>query len=362
MKKKIMVLGMSSQIGGVESYIMNWFRNIDRNTFKCYFLYTNGIAYQDELTALGGNLIRIEVSRHRPFEYVIYVRELFRKYKFDVIYYNTCDIMSMDMILFGKKYGVPVRIIHTHSSSNIVKPNFLHRCTEKWCRKHLEQYATKLLACSEAAGQWMFENKTFEIVKNGIDVRKYSYSQRIGEEIRDQLGIHNKLVIGFVGRLGEEKNPVFLVDIFAKIKEKMSDAVLMIIGTGDLRNNMEQRAKESGVYDSIYFLGVRTDVCKLMSAMDRLLLPSKFEGFPFVLVEAQANGLPCITSTNVSEESNITSEVKYIPLEADLEKWADIVLHHKLKLKREEYADIVQSKGFDIMTTVDVLEKYFEGA
>lgn len=360
-KKRIMILGMSPKVGGVESYIMNLLRNINHEKYEFYFPFYNEIAYHDELIALGGNLIHMEVSRHNPYKYIKYVGKLFRKYKFDVVYYNTCDIMSMDMVMFGKKFCVPIRIIHSHNSSNIVKPNFLHRCTETWCRKNLDQYATKLLACSDVAGEWMFDGREYEVVNNGIDVKKFSYSQVLREKIQEKLGIRGKLVIGFVGSLWEQKNPIFLLDIFAKVREKRENAVLLIVGTGSLRNDMEKRAKELDVYDDVLFLGVRKDVASIMSAMDRFVLPSKFEGLPFVLVEAQASGLPCITSTNVSQESNLTGEMKFLTLETDLDIWADTVIQQESKFDRREYSGIVQSKGFDILTTVNQVEQYFEG-
>lgn len=359
-KRRVMILGMSPRVGGVESYIMNIIRNINREKYEFYFPYYTEIAYHDELLELGGKLIHMEVSRHRPLKYIEYVGKIFQKYKFDVVYYNTCDIMSMDMITFGKKYNVPIRVIHSHNSSNIVKPNYLHRCTEKWCRAHLDTYATKLLACSDVAGAWMFGERMYEKINNGIDVKKFAYSLEARLDLRKRLCLDDKMVIGFVGSLWEQKNPIFLLDVFAKIKEKKKNAVLLVIGTGELLCDMEERVKALGIDNAVRFLGNRDDVFKLLSAMDRFVLPSKFEGLPFVLVEAQANGLPCVTSTNVSIESNITGEVEYLSLEADLNLWADKIICQKTKLDREKYAGIVQSNGYDIKTTVTQIEKIFD--
>ena len=356
-----MVLGMSPHIGGVESYIMNWFRNIDRNKYEFYFPYYKQIAYKEELLALKAILLKLEVTRHNPIKYVHYMNKIFEKYSFDAVYYNTCDIMSMDMIMFGKKQGDPVRIIHSHKSSNIIPPNFLHQITEKWCRKRVDKYATKMLACSQVAGQWMFDGRTFEIVNNGIDVEKFRFNSTARKKMRKILSIEDNLVIGFVGSLWRQKNPIFLIEVFEKILKKREDAILLIVGEGELHKEMEDRVSEYGISHAVRFLGICPNVSELMGAMDRYVLPSIFEGLPFVLVEAQANGLPCITSDNVSRESNITGEVQYASLDETLEFWSDLVLNHQVMEERDKYADIIRNSGFDIVSIVKQIESHLEG-
>ena len=355
-QKKIMIIGMSPNVGGVETYIMNIFRNIDKTRFELFFPYYDKVAYKEEIEALGGHPLRLEVSRHTPLRYMRYMNDLFHKYQFDAVYYNTCDIMSMDMIVFGKKNGVPIRVIHSHNSSNIIPPNFFHKRTEAWCRKHLDNYATKLLACSEVAGKWMFDGREFEIIKNGIDTKKYQFNSELRRKIRSELHLQNSFVLGFVGSLWEQKNPLFLLDILSRIIVSTPETVLLVVGDGMLRAQMEKKASDLGVSKNVMFLGIRRDVSDLMNAMDRFLLPSNFEGLPFVLVEAQANGLPCITSTNVSEESNITGEVKYIGLDASLDIWAKEIINFELTMERIMYSNLVLSKGYDIKATTEHIE------
>lgn len=359
-KKRVMVLGMSPNVGGVETYIMNWLRNINHDKYEFYFPYYNEIAYKEELIAMGGILLKLDVSRHNPIKYIKYIGNIFKHYKFDAVYYNTCDIMSMDMIMFGKKYGVPVRIIHSHNSANIVKPNLLHTITEKWCRKNLDKYATKLLACSDVAGKWMFDNRKFEIVNNGINIQQRSFNSDVRVKMRKKLNINDNLVFGFVGSLWEQKNPLFLIELFSKIYAIENNAVLLIVGDGVLRTEMEEMTKQYVIEHAVKFLGIRSDVAELMSAMDRFLLPSKFEGLPFVLVEAQASGLPCITSTNVSKESDISGEVLFLDLELGANYWAEMAINHVMKFDREDYGEIISNKGYDIKSTVKKIEGYLE--
>lgn len=361
MKKRILMIGMGSNTGGVESYIINLIRNVDRDKYQFYFLYRGKIAYEKEVIELGVELIPVNVSRHNPIKYIKTFCEIFEKYKFDVVYYNTCDIMSIDMIMFGKKYGVPVRIIHSHSSYNIIPPNLLHRFTEKWCRKHLNDYATKLLACSKVAGDWMFEKNDYDIVNNGIKTENFVFDMWIRDEKRECLDIDGKYVVGFIGRLEEEKNPLFLIDIFAELYKKRDDAVLLVVGEGSLKSEMIQRANQHQVLHAVKFLGVRSDVNQLMNAMDCFLLPSLFEGLPFVLVEAQTNGLPCVVSEDVSRESNITGEIKFISRNESPEHWASVVSEVKLSHDRRKYVDIIREKRFDIKDTISSVDKYLSG-
>lgn len=359
-KKRVMVLGMSPNVGGVETYIMNWLRNINHDKYEFYFPYYNEIAYKQELISMGGILLKLEVSRHNPIKYINYIGKIFKQYKFDAVYYNTCDIMSMDMIMFGKKYGVPVRIIHSHNSANIVKPNLLHTMTEKWCRKNLDKYATQLLACSDVAGKWMFGNRKFEIINNGINIQERSFNNDVRQKVRNNLNINDNIVFGFVGSLWEQKNPLFLIELFSKIHDIENKATLLVIGDGILRSKMEEMTQYYGIEHAVKFLGIRSDVSELMNAMDVFLLPSKFEGLPFVLVEAQASGLPCITSTNVSKESNISGEVLFLDLELGSNYWSKMAINHVVEFDRGKYGEIIKNKGYDIKSTVKKIEYYLD--
>lgn len=359
-KKRILVIGMSPNTGGVESYILNFLRKIDRNKYEFFFPCYEKIAYEEEIINLGGIIIKLSANRHNPIKYINEINLIFKKYNFDVVYFNTCDIMSMDMIMFGKKFNVPIRIIHSHNSSYIYPPNSLHKLTEKWCKKHLNKYSTKLLACSNVAGSWMFDNNKYQIINNGIDVDRFAFSNPTRNRIRYQLKLEKKFVMGFVGSLWEQKNPLFLIDILKNVKEINPESEMLIVGDGILKEQMIYLSKKYRIETAIKFLGKRADIPELMCAMDAFVLPSNFEGLPFVLVEAQASGLKCFTSTNVSTESNITGEVEFLDLSTSPAIWAKKILNTKSLYQREYYANIVKNKGFDINTSVKELEKIFD--
>lgn len=361
MKKRILMIGMGANTGGVESYIINLIRNVDREKYQFYFLYRGKIAYEKEVIDLGVELIPVDASRHNPIKYIKTFNEIFKKYKFDVVYYNTCDIKSMDMIMFGKKYGVPVRIIHSHNSYHIVPPKLLHKFTEKWCRNNLDNYATKLLACSDIAGDWMFEKHNYNVINNGIKTEKFTFDVTIRDEKREYLDIKEKYVVGFIGRLEEQKNPLFLIDVFAQLYKKRNDAILLVVGDGSMKDKMIEHASKYDVLNAVKFMGVCSNINELMNVMDCFLLPSLFEGLPFVLVEAQTNGLPCVVSTNVSSESNINGEVKFISLDESSEYWANEVASVKSNFDRSKYVDIMKRKQFDIGDTIKIVEQYLDG-
>ncbi len=361
MKKRILMIGMGSNMGGVESYIINLFRNVNRDRYELYFFQRGKIAYYEELVKKGAQFIPISVTRHSPLKYIRTMNAIFKNYQFDVVYYNTCDIMSIDMLQFGKKNNVSVRIIHSHNSYNINQPNLLHKLTERWCRKNITKYATQLLACSNVAGEWMFEEQEFKVINNGINVRDFKFDFEMRDKYRKSVNIDNKYAVGLIGRLEEQKNPMFLVEIYKSLCSLNEQAMLLVVGEGTLEKIMKARLKKYGLEDNVIFLGRRTDVNKLLNAMDCLVLPSLFEGLPFVLVEAQTNGLPCVVSSNVSKESNITSEVEFVSLEKSVDEWANIINNVKLKHERHCYVEIMKEKKFDIKETVKEIEKYFEG-
>ena len=343
---RIFMIGMSDHKGGVESYISNLSSALDSEEFEI-------INSLPEMLIDGKKWIRPQ-NRHHYVQYRKFWSDFFRKNRFDAIYFNTCDIVSIDMLRFAKKAGIPLRIIHSHSTGNQQSMKgfwgWVHRMTEKRNRKDIIKYATHLFACSEAAGKWMFGGYPFTVVKNGINLSQYTYNTVARNDIRTSCGIKESKVAGFIGRFSKVKNPEFMLEIAEKMIEKNSDARVVMIGTGYLYDEIKAQIAARKLTDHVLLTGSVDNVNEWLSALDCLVMPSFFEGLPFVLVEAQAAGLPCVVSSNVSKEANLTGLVQYIDLDAGVECWTGKILENCDK-KRINTEQTMAKNGYSIGNT-----------
>ena len=226
-----------------------------------------------------------------------------------------------------------MRIAHSHQSFMAeTKKQTIERLISTPITKYC---ATHLFACGNDAAKWMWGKRAFErgdvyIMKNAIDAGRFEFSESKREELRKEFGLENKFVIGNVARFSYQKNHEFLVKIFAEVKKLRDDAVLMLVGRGELEDDVKKQVSELGLDDSVIFMGVRNDVPELLNAMDVFVLPSRFEGLGIVYIEAQMNGLKCFASEGlVPEEANVTGDMLFLPLKNENE-WANKILDYSL--------------------------------
>lgn len=333
------MIGMSTEKGGVESYISNLCKCLDKEEFDIVYCWPE--------MELNGKKWICPKNRHNYFKYYMFWKRFFEKNKFDVLYYNACDIVSIDMLRFARKAGIKVRIIHSHSTAIQQNMRIYHWGMERWNRYVLPQYATHLFACSEYAGKWMFDNKPFKVINNGVELSKFMYSEKVREKKRRELHIQRELVIGCVGRLEPEKNLFFAIDVLDELIKINNEIKLVVVGEGYLKDELEKKVHKKNLDDYVIFLGVRNDVNELMSMFDCLLMPSHFEGLPFVLVEAQVSGLSCVVSNNVSPEANLTGCVEFVGLNDSVRVWAEKVIKNA-KNVRKDHANVLVEKGYSI--------------
>ena len=360
-KKKILIYGMSNNAGGVEAFIKNAYTNLDAQRYELHFCcFEKPGANYDCLVEKGHKVHTVIKGRHNYFAYRRFWNCFFKTNKFDAVINNACDIVSNDLLKFAKKHGVATRILHSHNSGNQVVMNPLHKLEERINKLTLGKYVTHYWACSQIAGEWMFGSRPFTVIKNGIDTSAYMYSPKTRDEYV-QLFDSNKR-IGFVGRLSAQKNPLLAVDAFCEYNKKFPDAKLYFVGEGEIKQQIIHKANALGVGDKVVLLGRRNDVNKLMSFFDCLIMTSDFEGLPFVLVEAQASGLPCVVIDNVSAESKLSDLVTFVKNDAPLSLWADEIKNAlSTNPQREKYCNIVKDKGFDIKTTVRQIDDILGG-
>lgn len=341
-KKRIFMVGYSGNKGGVEQYIDQLIPFLsDYEVILCL----------PRMVIDGKTWIRPQ-NRHHYIPYRLFWSRFFRENCFDVLYYNTCDIVSLDMIRFAKKVGVPVRIIHSHSTGNERnvehRTSLFHSLSERINRRTLPGLATHFLACSRQAGEWMFSRHPFTVIHNGIDLNRYQFDPDARKEIRQQYGYsdHDTMVI-VVGRISPPKNPLFSVRIIREMHHRDESVRAVFIGDGELRKRVEDAVKDEGIQSDVLFTGITDQIPEWMSAADVLLLPSLFEGLPYVLMEAQASGLPCIVSTAVSKEADATGLITWLDLTESEGRWAEEALVAAKKPRKETREDMIRA-GYDI--------------
>lgn len=337
---KVFMIGYSNNKGGVETYIDNLIKN---SSDDIQYILSEPIMEID-----GKKWVRPQ-NRHNYIKYSLFWKRFFETNNFDVVYYNTCDIVSIDALKFAKKAGIKMRIIHSHNSGlqQSLKKNlsYFHKMSEIWNKKNIKKYATHLFACSEKAGRWMFNNNDFILVKNGIDLNHYIYDSKVRRDIQTELDLKDKFILACIGRLSHQKNPFFSVDVFEELQKIKSNAVLLFIGDGELKEDLEKYILSKQLSDKIKLLGNCDNVHQLLSSIDCLLMPSIFEGLPFVLVESQATGLPCVVSDTVSVESQLTNLVSFVNLNENKNVWVEQILK-SIDMKRYSRTTELTERGY----------------
>ncbi|MED4209294.1 glycosyltransferase family 1 protein [Priestia megaterium] len=349
--------------GGLETMLMNYYREIDRSKIQFDFMVhrTEEGHYDKEIKQLGGKIFRM--PQIKPGNYRRYFKllsEFFRNYKEYKIVHSHINENSSFVLRAAKRAGVPCRIAHSHLSDLSIDFKLPFRL---YARYSMKDYPNNYFACSVKAGQWLFNKrstgpKEVIVLNNAVNTKEFRYNENIRNDIRDELGIDkNQLVIGHIGRFNKQKNHEYLIDIFHAVYKQRPDSILTLIGDGDLRQAIERKVESLGLSTNVKFLGVRSDISNLMQAMDLFLFPSLFEGLPVVLVEAQAAGLNCIVSDTITEESNITGNVDYISLRESPEDWAYKIL--STSYEHKDTSTILNERGYDTETMSKWLTSYY---
>ena len=344
--------------GGLETMIMNYYRHINWSKIQFDFLVHREFRadYDDEIEALGGRIFRIPRLVPWSKNYLRTLEAFFRNHPEYKIVHVHQDCLSSVILKVAKTCGVPVRIAHSHNSSQDKNLKYLIKLFYK---RQIPTYATQLFSCGKDAGDWMYDGAAYHVLNNAIETGAYAYTADRRLEIRKAIGVgDNTFCVGHVGRFYQQKNHTFLFEVFAQIKQMQENSILLLVGDGELRTAMEQKAASLGISDSVIFAGVRSDVADLMQAMDCFAFPSLYEGLPVTMIEAQAAGLPCIISEGVPAECDKTGLVKRIPLSAGTDQWAKEILKTRATSRRDTREKIVQA-GYDIAANAELLQNFY---
>lgn len=346
--------------GGVESFIMNYYRNIDRNKIQFDFIVDEDstLPQRDEIKEMGGKII--EVPRYQNIlKYICYLTRVLKKNNYKIVH-SHLNALSVFPLFCAYIAGVPIRIAHSHSTSN--KDERLKDLVKKFLRIFSRLFATDYCACTKHAGEWLFGTKNVNdiaIIPNCIDVKKFSYNEVIRNKIRKELNIENKFVIGHVGRFMKQKNHEFLIEVFQKVYLENKDSVLILIGDGPLEDKVKTKVKELGLENVVLFLGTKKNVNDYMQAMDIFVFPSLYEGLGMVVVEAQCSGMQCIVSNEVPKDVELTNNVSFLSLKSS-EKWKNEILNYTKKiLDRANQEKFIIENGYDINSKENKLQKLY---
>ena len=348
--------------GGAETFIMNVYRNIDRSKIQFDFMAhtADKCAYDDEIEELGGKIYRVPAYKvTNDLKYKSEWQKFFKNNKEHKIIHGHMTSTAAIYLKIAKKNGLTA-VSHIHSTSS---GKGLAAAVKDIMQKPLKNIANCLFACSEAAGVYCYGTKVdFHVIKNAIDTKKFVYDTKMRKKIRTELRIEGKFVIGHIGRFTEAKNHSFILEIFKKIYENNNNAVLLLVGDGELRGDIEKKVDEMGLKDDVIFTGIRSDIPELLCAMDVFLFPSLWEGLPVTLVEAQASGVRCVVSDVITKETALTDLIEYISLEKSAAHWADKILVYNNGYERRNMQEEIKLAGFDIKELSSWLENFYLGA
>lgn len=344
--------------GGLETMLMNYYRKINRNIIQFDFLVHRDFEadYDQEILSLGGKIYRLTRLNPANKKYLGELDRFFKTHTEYKIVHSHLDCMAGIPLKYAKKNGVPIRIAHAHSSNQTKDKKYLLKLIFK---KNINKSATDLFACAQDAGTWMFGSNQFNVLNNAINTKAYVVNREIGQAVREELKIpEDAFVVGHVGRFAPPKNHEFIVEIFAEVLKVKHNSFLLLVGDGDLKGKIEALTTELGIRDNVIFAGLRSDVNRILQAMDVFLFPSIYEGLPLSIIEAQAAGLPCLISDKVPIECQKTNLVRQIPLKESLTVWRDAVIDEGKVSKRNTFEEI-SNAGFDIYSNAKWLEKFY---
>ena len=347
--KRILCIISSLDAGGAETFLMKLYRNLYAFGYQFDFVVSkdNG-CYTMEVLERGGKIFVIPTRSQNLIGALNGIRLAVKENQYEhILKLGEHSLAVLDLLAakFGGAKTLALRACNAPTGLS-----FFHRKIHELLRPLLNYVANVKIAPSSLAADFLFgKNQSVKILNNGVDLNIFQFNVDDRKSIRKEFNIEDKIVIGHIGRFDEQKNHKFLLEVFKSICAERSDAVLLLVGTGKLKDSICAWITELELENKVIFAGQRFDIPKILSAMDALVFPSFYEGMPNVVIEAQATGLPCIIADTITKEANITGLVNYLPLAISSNEWAKIALD-ELDKPRKDTHQIFKSCGYDIDT------------
>lgn len=350
----LMINTVPTDDNGITQVIKNYLKYINRECFVVDLVSIN-MPEKDLLNYINKTESNVFVLPNRmknPLLYMIKLYWIAEEYDIVHIHGNSAT-MVMELIVTKLKH-IEHRIVHCHNTSCKYKK------IDKILRPVFYRLYTECYACSELAGEWLFPNKKFIVMNNAFEIERFKYRPEVRNQLREKMGLENKSVVGHVGIFNHQKNQKFLMDIFNEYQKREENAMLVLIGYGELEKELRLYAEQMGIEEKVLFLGAQKNVDDLLNVFDCFVFPSLYEGLGIAIIEAEVNGLPVLASKNVIPvKVNITSNFRFISLNESAKKWADCLLEINGQRDKNAYEKVCKA-GFSIMKEIHVLEdRYF---
>lgn len=365
MKRVLQVFGEPLDNGGQEAFIMNMYRNVDREKVQFDFFtpyYCANESLRAEIESMGGRVFEKEGrfdTQGNKNDFLENLTAFFEEHQYETVHIHSGSIFSLAFgARIARKSGAKKVIVHSHCTGF---DNLKYRLIKAASPFIFKGNATHYLACSKLAAAWKFPSSVmksgnYTVIKNGIDLEKFTYQPENRAKYRKDLGLEDQFVICHIGRFTEQKNHSFLIEVFFEIQKRLPNARLLLIGEGPLKEPAEAQVQELGIADKVSFLGIRRDVSEILQASDLFLFPSVFEGLGIVAIEAQATGLPVVASEEIPEEADVTPLFHRLALKQGASHWAEEILSLSPAGDRLGCAALLKEHGYASKDAAAVLQ------
>ncbi len=358
-KVNILQVVGAMNMGGAEMLLMNIMRNIDREKYKFIFLcYIEGsYDFESEIQELGGEIVRIPDERiANPIRFTANIRKVIKSKRIDIVHSHV-DFSSGYAMRAAAQEGIQSRIAHSHNTSGTQSNNVLKNVWFKFLGRQINNYATQRIACAKEAGEFMFGSRSFEILNNGVDVKRFQFNETMRAELRSKLKIgKDDTVILHAGRFEKAKNHTQLIDVFSEYRAIDPTAKLVLLGDGSLFDDVKRKISLMHLDTSVYVMGKQTNTEDYYSAADIFVMPSLYEGLPVTLIEAQMNGLVALVSDTIDKSVNY-GRVNFLSLNKTSKQWAKCV--YEIDRSHELVSDVLV-QDYDIKTITKKVQEIYE--
>lgn len=355
--KKIKVLQIvpSFGVGGAEKLVLDYLTYFDREKVEIMAISMYGnqnTIYDDFIKENKLNVIYLNKKPGLDLSMVMKIKKVVKDFKPNIIHTHMYSMKYMPLSIAKNK---EIKLFHT-----------IHNEPEKdaiGVDKFINKIAFKYFSCSPIALTEELVNKVNSyydvssavVLNNGINLDKFKYIKVSNEDIRDKLTLpRNSFVIGHVGRFSKQKNHEFIIDIFKEFSDLNKDAYLILVGDGELKNQIKNKVEQLGLAEQVRFLGIRRDIPEMIKCMDVFLFPSLHEGFPITLVEAQATGVRCVIASSIDTRAILSENTVSLKLNDDVVKWCEVIRDTSIKSEPSESLE-----DYDIRNIVNILEEMY---